>query len=272
MKTRVLIVDDEAIARRKLRRILVENLGAEIAAECSNGDDAVAAIAECRPDMVFLDIQMPGGGGFSVLNRVDPRRMPPTVFVTAYDQHAVQAFQVHAVDYLLKPVTAERLAEAYNRCLGRLAQQRNRTDFEALLAALQRVGDHRPDPEPKPAQTDPWLHWIVANGSKHSRLIPVEQIEWIEAAGNYVRLHLLDSNESLLCRDSLNRLASRLPPRMFVRVHRSTIVRIASIRTITGWFGGDQMLHLASGARVKLSRNYRKAFDAIIENLPPRAE
>jgi two-component system LytT family response regulator len=264
VKTRVLIVDDEAIARRKLRRILVENLGAEIAAECGNGDDAVAAILRHRPNLVFLDIQMPGGGGFSVVNRVHPGAMPPTVFVTAYDQHAVQAFQVHAVDYLLKPITAERVAEAYSRCLDRLAQQQNRNDLKALLEAIAEISAaHKQDVAS--AQTESWLQWLVASGTRDSLLIPVDQIDWIESAGNYVRLHLA-GGESFLYRNSLNYLAARLPPRLFIRVHRFAIVRISRIRKIGTWFGGDQLLHLEDGTQVKLSRNYRKAFNALIHN------
>lgn len=263
MTQRVVIVDDEAIARRKLRRLLSEQRGAEIVAEAGTGDAAVAAIEAQRPDMVFLDIQMPGGDGFSVVQRIGAQAMPPTVFVTAYDQHAIRAFQVSAVDYILKPVTSERVRDAYARAAQRMSHEQMRRELTSLMSALHELTQRNASSQ---AASVEWLEWFVVPGSRGSRMLAVDQVDWIEAAGNYVRLHA--RGQTYLYRESLTALSARLSPMQFMRVHRSSIVQLSRIRTINSWFGGDQILELEGGGQVKLSRNYRKAFEQRIQKLP----
>jgi two-component system, LytTR family, response regulator len=242
MSLRVLIVDDEAPARRKLRRMLGEHGGVEVAGEAGDGPAAVQAITSLRPDLVLLDIRMPGLDGFGVIAEVGAARMPPVVFVTAYDDFAVQAFEVQALDYLLKPVTAERLAAMLERA-GRHAGAASLSErLDALLARM-------------PAAATPYLQRFLVESGGRAQLVPVEQVDRIEAARNYVHLHVHGARLPL--RQTLSTLVERLDPAQFLRISRSEIVRLDAVKELQAWFHGDYKVVLKDGTELMWSRRYR---------------
>lgn len=240
----VLVVDDEAPARQRLVDLLrAEPLAATIL-EAENGATAVAAIEDQKPDLVFLDVQMPELDGLGVMEAIGPEAMPLTVFVTAYDQHAVRAFEANALDYLLKPFSDERFEAAIARVRTRL-DERSMHEFGQRL--MQMLSTERP--------AHRILHRLVVKSGGALRFIRVADIDWIEAAGVYVNLHL--ANKEILYRSALADLAERLDPTRFVRVHRSTIVNIESILQLEPISHGEFDVVMKSGARTRISRSYR---------------
>jgi two-component system, LytTR family, response regulator len=239
---RVLIVDDERLARQKLRRFLEDEPDVEVIGECSSGAEAVAALARTRPDVVFLDVQMPEVDGFEVLRRVGKGYAGQVVFVTAHDRYAVQAFEVQALDYVLKPFARSRLVAA----LARVRERQAAWSPEQLRGLLQ----DREGREGRPRRL------VVRSGGRLT-LLPVEEIDWIESADNYARLHV-GPREHLL-RETLAHLAERLDPARFVRVHRRAIVNLDAISEIRALFQGSYELRLRSGARVPVGRSHRDA-------------
>jgi two-component system, LytTR family, response regulator len=237
---RALIVDDEPLARRSIRRFLNRGSGIEIIGQCGDGESAVDAIRSEKPDLVFLDVQMPEITGFDVIRQIGPEAMPVTIFVTAYDKYAVRAFEMNAIDYLLKPFGEQRFAQALKRAKERLAGKVNLDDLRVLLAGLER------------AQTDDRLT-VSANG--RILLINVKDIDWISASGNYAQLHT--GNRDYEIRQSLTTLEARLNPREFVRIHRSTIVNVRRIREIQPWFHGHHLVVLKNGQELRMSRYQR---------------
>jgi two-component system LytT family response regulator len=248
MTIRAVVADDEQAARTRLTRLLRAMGDAEVVGECSDGASAIATVSEARPDVVFLDIEMPEGSGLDVARAVASKSGPVIVFVTAFDQYAVSAFEVHAADYLLKPITEDRLAATWDRVRDYL--RRGDTGAEQVLAALQQMKTGSP-----PA----YRERLLAAKDGRTAVIPSAEVEWIEAAANYVRLHLAGTRHMM--RESMVTLESQLDPRRFVRVHRSAIVNVDQVREIQPWFSGDQVLIMRSGAKVKLSRTYRRAFE-----------
>jgi len=243
---RTLIVDDEPLARRRIRRLLESEPDVDVVGESGTGRHAVAAIRNHAPDLVFLDVQMPGLSGFEVLAKLQTERLPAIIFVTAYDEYAVRAFDVHALDYLLKPFSRERFVDAV-RCarnaLRREASPAADGRLTALLAEL-RGAPLRPE------------RLLVRTGGR-VLFVAVEEIDWIEAAGNYVRLHT--GNRTHLLRDTMAGIASKLDPRRFLRIHRSTIVNADRIRELQPWFHGDHLVILEDGKQLTLSRTFRDA-------------
>jgi len=245
--TRVLIVDDEPLARERIRTLLSEDTGFEVAGEAGDGATAAQAIMALNPDLVFLDVQMPGSDGFDVIDAVGPDKMPFVVFVTAYDRYALRAFDVHALDYLLKPFDRERFRQALLRAHQQLAKADGPgSDIERRLAAI--VNDLRP---PK-AKTD---RFVVKSGGRIF-FVRTSEIDWIEAAGNYVKLHV--GNDSHLIRETMNAVEGKLSPELFVRIHRCHIVNIEQVRELQPWFNGEYVVFLKSGTRLTLSRGYRE--------------
>ncbi len=245
---RVLIVDDERLARAGIRQHLRRMPDVQVVAECASGDEAVRAIDEHHPDLVFLDVQMPGLDGFQVIERVGVDRMPAVIFVTAWDDYAVRAFEADAVDYLLKPFDDERFRDAFARASRRIElEQSGRLSarLESLLERLERplIADtsHNADRIP------------VTRGGRIVFLSPAD-IEWIEAAGNYARLHV--RNETHLVRNSLETMERRLAPR-FLRVRRSALVNREAIESVEPYAKGSWLLRLRAGAAVRTSRHYR---------------
>jgi two-component system LytT family response regulator len=243
-KIRVLIVDDEPIAREGVRVQLQKEADVAVVAECANGFEAVAAIRELAPDLVFLDVQMPGMSGLEVLREVWPLHVPVVVFVTAYDKYALQAFEVSAVDYLLKPFDAERFQRAFQRARAQLEKR----SVEVINRKLQTLLDHLRPPQK-------YLERLVVKSSGRIFFLQVGEIDWIEAADNYVSLHL--GRESHLIRETLTGLEARLNPEEFLRVRHSAIVNIRRIRELHPLFKGEYEIVLQNGSKLISSRRYR---------------
>jgi two-component system LytT family response regulator len=244
-RTRVLIVDDEPLARERLRTLLQEEPGFEIVGEAGDGTTGAESILALQPDLVFLDVQMPGADGFDVIEAVGADKMPFVVFVTAYDRYALRAFDVHALDYLLKPFDRERFKQALARARQQLDRNGN-GEIERRLAAI--VSDLRP----AKAKTD---RFVVKSGGRIF-FVRTGEIDWIEAAGNYVKLHV--GNDSHLIRETMNAVESKLTPEVFVRIHRCHIVNIEQVRELQPWFNGEYVVFLKNGTRLTLSRGYRE--------------
>lgn len=261
--TRTLIVDDEPLARRRLRTLLRDRSEIVIVAECRNGREAVDAIVSERPDLVFLDIQMPDLDGFGVLEAVGPSQMPDVVFVTAYDEYALDAFAVAALDYLLKPFEDERFELALERALTRIRQRRSEELCERLSCLVEGRRVHlgaQAAPETRPVRR------FVVRKNGRVYFVPVREVDWIEADGAYVRLHT--GARSHLVRDSIKRLETVLDPERFVRIHRSAMVHVDRIAELHPMFHGEYEVVLESGAKLKVSRGYRERVHDLLD-FPP---
>ncbi|MFO1493516.1 MAG: LytTR family DNA-binding domain-containing protein [Lysobacterales bacterium] len=250
---RCLLVDDEALARRGLRYRLAAIGDIEIVGEAANGREALGLIGQHDPDLMFLDIQMPGIDGFGVLRALPVARWPLVVFTTAYDQYALDAFKVHAVDYLLKPIEDERLREAVQRARKLKAQE----DLEAQNARLMALV-HAERSTTLGERADDRL--TLKDGSTLLR-VPLAEIRWIDAAGDYVVVHTADHNH--IARASLRELAERLPPERFVRIHRSTIVHTRFVERLRPHINGEYFVDVSGGHELKLSRGYRDQLDKL---------
>jgi two-component system, LytTR family, response regulator len=242
---KALIADDEPLARERLRLLLSQDGEIEIAGECRNGREVVAALKEKRYDVLFLDIQMPGWGGFEITEQIGPANMPVTVFVTAHNHYAVKAFDVHALDYLTKPVEPERLQAAVLRVKERIASKEALTTQEQLKSVLAALSHSVPERAEYPKRL------IVPNGTKDS-FVSVDEIEWIEAADYYSCLHV--GTKRLMLRETIKQLADTLDPGKFVRVHRSAIVNIAHVREILREGRNEGWVLLSNGHRLKMSK------------------
>jgi two-component system, LytTR family, response regulator len=236
---RVLIVDDEEPARRKMRRLLSGEPDVEIAGEATTGTEAVDAIRRLDPDLVFLDVQIPPPDGFGVIKALEGEDLPHVVFVTAFDEHALRAFEVRALDYLLKPVTAARLHEALVRARERLER-----------ASVAPAAPNRP------------LARILVRDSAKAFLLALDRVDRIEADGNYVRLHT--AGKSFTVRMPIGTLAARLDSEKFLRISRSAIVRLDAIKELHPWFHGDYHVVMTDGARLTWTRRYRAAAEAAL--------
>ena len=254
MPIRTMIVDDEPLAREKLRGFLEKEDGIEIVAECRDGKDALETLEREKPDLVFLDVQMPEMDGFEVLENTDPELLPTVIFTTAYDQYALKAFDVHAVDYLLKPYDRERFSQAVARAKEEHERRQVGEVREQLLALLGEVEKRHESPFPER---------LVVKTSGKVVFIKVADLDWVDAAGNYVRLHV--AGDSYLMRETMGRLESRLDPKQFLRIHRSTIVNIERIRELQQQFHGDYLVVLKSGQRLTLSRSYRDKIQELLD-------
>jgi Response regulator of the LytR/AlgR family len=245
MRLKALIADDEPLARERLRFLLSRDEEIEIAGECRNGKEVVAALREDKVDVVFLDIQMPGKDGFDVIEQVGVAQMPVTVFVTAHNEYAMQAFEVQALDYLTKPVEPERLQSTLLRVRERIASRSalmNQEQLKAVLAGLETGRDTRQD-YPK--------RFLVPNGTKDS-FVNVNEIEWIEAADYYSCLHVGSRNYML--RESIKQLAATLDPARFVRIHRSVIVNVDQVHEILREGRSEGSVVLSNGQRLRMSK------------------
>ena len=245
-RIRTLVIDDEPLARERMRTLVGAEPDFDVVGEAGDGMEAVDAIREHSPDLVFLDIHMPKLDGFGVIDAVGADAMPPVVFVTAYDQHALRAFDVHALDYLLKPFDGDRFQETLER-VRRQVESAENGDLGRRLLALVR------DLKPGRAQTTNRL--VVKSGGRLF-FVRADEIDWIEAAGNYVRLHL--GADTHMLRETMNSIESRLDPELFVRTHRSHIVNIERIKELQPWFHGEYVVILRNGHRLTLSRGYRE--------------
>lgn len=247
-KVRTIIVDDEDLARERLRSLLERQPEIEIVGEASDGKSAIELIESKKPDLAFLDVQMPELTGFEVLEALDADKRPNVVFVTAHDKFALKAFDVHAVDYLLKPFDRERFQTALRRALEKIRPAEQRS--AAIDEVLREV---RPA---KPADR------LLVKSSGRVLLIKIEDIDWIESADNYISLHV--GKEAHLMRETMNSVEGRLPPDKFMRISRSTIVNLERIQELQPMFHGEYVVLLRNGAKLTLSRGYRDKLDMLL--------
>ena len=265
-KIRALIVDDESLAREALLVMLGDDPEIEVIAECRNGREAVAAIREQSPDVVFLDIQMPEMDGFQVVEEIGVERMPVTVFVTAFDKHAVRAFEAHALDYLLKPFDYDRFESALQRVKTLIRQRKLGEISESLFAVIEDLklkGGESSRKLPTAVQKEP-LDRVVIKASGRIYFLKTEEIDWIEGAGDYLSLHS-GSGASHLIRETMNDFHGKLDSRKFIRIHRSTIVNVERIKDIRPLFKGEYVITLTSGTRLKSSRGYRRELQTLLD-------
>jgi two-component system, LytTR family, response regulator len=248
---RTLIVDDESLARERIRDMLASDREIDIVGECANGHEAVEAMQHHSPDLVFLDVEMPGIDGFAVLEALPPDQLPTVIFVTAYDQYAVRAFDVYALDYLLKPFDQERFDKALRRAKAQISSEHNENLGQRILSALEEI-------KTRPVH----LERLVIKMNGHVFFVKADEIDWLEAEGNYVRLHA--GKESYLLRDTISALESQLDPKKFIRVHRSAIVNIDRITELQPWFHGEYRIILREGVELTLSRTYREKLHELL--------
>lgn len=251
---RVLIVDDEPLARKRLRELLKDDHEIAIIGECANGAETISATRELAPDLIFLDVQMPGIDGLAVSETFDGKQSPLVIFVTAFEQYAVRAFDVEAVDYLLKPFDRARFTQAMQRAKERLREKRRDDVNRQILGLLSEIKD-------KPQ----YLDRLVIKNNDRVFVLKTDEIDWIEAEGNYVRVHF--GKQSSLVRETLTRLAAQLDPRKFPRIHRSRLVNIDRIQELQPWSRRDWRIILRNGAELRLSRNYRDQLHHLLGKL-----
>lgn len=251
MQIKALIVDDEPLARDRIRELLKDHPEIEVIGEARNGQEAIDAVVNHNPDLVFLDVQMPDLDGFDVLQNLNVERLPLIIFVTAYDQHALRAFDVHAVDYLTKPFDRQRFAEAVAQAkvFMKGAKEPDTAQIFSMLQEL-RAGSR-------------YLERFAIKNGETVFFVRAADVDAIEAEGNYVRLNL--SRSSHLLRDTLNNIESQVNPRMFVRIHRRTIVNIDRVKEVQTWARGEYRVVLFTGAHYTLSRGYRQHFEKFVK-------
>ncbi|MDQ4121599.1 MAG: response regulator [Acidobacteriota bacterium] len=252
-KIKTLIVDDEPLARRGIRQLLESEADFEIVGEAGNGREAISAVEKHSPELVFLDIQMPLVDGFSFVEKMGAVNLPEIVFVTAYDEHAVRAFEAGAIDYILKPTDPERFHKTLNRIRSRIFSGENKF-LENKLANLLK--------ELKPTSEN-YLERIPVKVNDRIRLLNVEEIDWISSQGNYIEIH--SGRENFLVRETMENIEDKLDPKKFVRIRRSAIVRIEQIKELHALFAGEFEVILKNGTRLESSRRFKKNLDALLK-------
>jgi two-component system LytT family response regulator len=251
---RTIISDDEPLAREKLRILLASEAGIRIVAECRDGRQTINALQTYKPDLLLLDIQMPGADGFQVLSSIPADNMPLVVFTTAYDQYAIRAFEIHAVDYLLKPFDHERLHKAIERTRTEFLKT---TDREMTQRILDLLADTKAESRV--------ANRLVIKAAGRVVFLDLEEIDWVEAAANYVKLHV--GKESYLLREAIGHISQRLDPDRFLRIHRSTIVNVRRIKELQPCNSGEYILVLKDGKELSCSRGYRTGLHHLIEDV-----
>ena len=242
---RTLIVDDEPLARRHLRTLLADHADITVIGEAGNGKDAIAAIRKEHPDLVLLDIQMPELDGFGVVKEIGAGRMPVVVFVSAFDEYALEAFEAHALDYIMKPVKRDRFHATIRRAADLIGKRGGDDLRGSLTRLLERVESERKFPSRLAIKTEGRVRFLKA-----------AEIDWIETDGDHVKFHV--GPQTYLHRTTLTRLEERLSPKMFLRIHRSIVVNVERVRELQPWFQGDYVLILSDGTRLTSGRSYRE--------------
>jgi two-component system LytT family response regulator len=249
---RTVVVDDERLARDYLRSLLSREPDVALVGECEDVEAALAAVKETKPDLLLLDVQLRRATGFDLLEQLEEPLVPWVVFVTAFDEHAVRAFEVHALDYLLKPFDGERLRVALDRVRERMAARRDdRAALAELVSELRR--------EARAAQRDRFRDRFMVTADGRSYFIPVSQVEWIDASHNHIVLHVGEREHRL--RVPLSAVQGELDPWRFVRIHRSTIVNVDFVAEVQPWYGGDSVIIMRRGQRLRVGRSYRDVWD-----------
>jgi two-component system, LytTR family, response regulator len=252
MPLTVLLVDDEPLAREGLRMLLADDPEIAAVQEARNGREAVQCVREARPDLVFLDVQMPEMDGFSVVHEIGPEQMPAVVFVTAHDQYAIRAFEINAIDYLLKPVTQERFVNSLARAKARLrtSEPHHKTQILSLLETI--------------ASPPRYVKRVAVQLAGKTSFIRVDDVDWIQAAENYVELHVAQAGH--LLHVAMNTLEKSLDPEVFIRIHRSLIVNLRRIKEIQPAGHGEYVLQLHTGVKLQSGRTYHERIKALIAN------
>lgn len=258
-KIRTMIIDDEPLAREGVRLLIADDPEIELIGECDNGRDAVPMIQSLKPDLLFLDIQMPEQNGFELLAALELERFPMVVFVTAFDSYAIKAFETRALDYLVKPIESGRFRATLEHVKARFREQQADERSHRLLALIEQTDSSR-----ERLTTTQYLTRIAVRTGDRTLFVPVGQIDWIEAADYCAQLHV--GTKTYLIRESLTALESRLDPRQFLRVHRSSLVAIDRVRELQQISPGEHTLTLRDGRALKVGKTYRRAVESLIEN------
>jgi len=254
-KIRALIVDDEPLARRRIKSLLAHDQSVEVIGECSDGYKAVTSISELNPDLVFLDVQMPAMDGFEVIKTISAEQMPTVIFVTAYDQYALKAFEVNALDYLLKPFDRRRFQKTLERAKAMIRGLKNGNVNNQLLSLLDDLRREQNIPD----------HFIIKSGDRVV-FLRVEEIDWMSTVGNYVRLQV--GRDSHLMRETMTGMESKLDPVSFMRIHRSTIVNLDRVKEVQPWAKGEYVVIMRDGTRLIMSRRYRERLNERLNKAP----
>ena len=252
---RAVIADDEELARKKLNVMLASEGDVEVLAECQNGVETLRAVADHKPDLLLLDVRMPDLDGFAILSQVPEKQMPLVIFTTAYDRHAVQAFEAHALDYLLKPFDQERLHEAIVRAVHELTARKERETTQRILHLLSETAAKQPDASRR---------LIVKSGGRVV-FLSVDEIDWLEAAANYVRINV--GKQAYLLRRGIGEIAERLDRSQFIRIHRSVIVNVQRIKELQPVNSGEYIVVLKDGKELSCSRGYRSELQDLIDQM-----
>jgi two-component system, LytTR family, response regulator len=256
MALRAIVVDDEPLGRRGVVSRLQKTEGVEVVAQCGTGRQAIEAVRRFHPDLLFLDVQMPGLDGFDVIAALPEEERPHIVFVTAHDRHAVRAFQVHALDYLVKPIEDERFEEALRRAIQAIQRERDGDLGRRVAAVVEEIAGARPGRAPRGLAN---CYPVRSKGKV--TFVRHADIDWIEADGDYVRLHA--GAKSWMLRETMSAVERRLGPRRFLRIHRSTIVNVDRIRELRSFENGDYAVLLHDATELRLSRTYRDAVERL---------
>jgi len=251
-KIRTVIVDDEELARDRIQTLLEQQPDVEIVGVCTDGPSAVETIDRTQPDLVFLDVQMPGMNGFEVVDNLERTKLPAVVFVTAHDAHALKAFEIHALDFLLKPFDQTRFEKALERARGQLTQSKGTTILDSrLVSLLEELHEERK-----------YSERLIVKSSGRVFFVRTEEIDWVEASGNYVKIHT--KSDAHLLRESMKNMEAKLDPKTFVRIHRSAIVNIDHIKELEPWFHGEYIVIMRDGTRLTASRVFSDRLSALI--------
>jgi two-component system LytT family response regulator len=259
-RIRTIIVDDEPAARRGVRLLLERDHAIAIVGEAANGTEAAALIRRERPELAFLDVQMPGADGFAALRDLGPEVAPTVVFVTAYDEYALRAFEVHAVDYLLKPYDDARFEAALRRAKEEVRRRQTDTVNARLTQLLDYLQASKNEPAAGAGQPE---DRILLKSSGEIFFLKAEEIDWIEAEGDYMKFHV--AGRAHLMRETMARLEARLDPKRFIRIHRSTIINIDRLRKLSPSFAGEYAVVLHDGTKLKLSRGYHERIASLLK-------
>jgi two-component system LytT family response regulator len=250
-KIRTVIVDDEELARDRIQTLLELQPDVEVVGVCTDGPSAVEMIDRTQPDLVFLDVQMPGMDGFEVVENLEPTKLPAVVFVTAHDAHALRAFEIHALDFLLKPFDQTRFEKALERARGQLSQSMGPVLDSRLVTLLEELHEERK-----------YSERLIVKSSGRVFFVRTEEIDWVEASGNYVKIHT--KSDAHLLRESMKNMEAKLDPKTFVRIHRSAIVNIDHIKELEPWFHGEYIVIMRDGTRLTASRVFSDRLSALI--------
>ena len=250
-KIRTVIVDDEELSRDRIQTLLEEQPDVEIVGVCADGQSAIETIERTQPDLVFLDVQMPGMDGFEVVENLEAEKLPAVVFVTAHDGHALKAFEIHALDFLLKPFDQTRFEKALERARSQVNRANGTVLDSRLVSLLEELREERK-----------YSERLIVKSSGRVFFVRTEEIDWVEASGNYVKIHT--KSDAHLLRESMKNMEAKLDPKTFVRIHRSAIVNIDRIKELEPWFHGEYIVIMRDGTRLTASRVFSDRLSALI--------